>query len=142
MDTDPLERFLDAQANGIYESALAEIQAGKKRRHWMWFIFPQLKGLGFSSTSQFYGIAGMAEAEVYLAHPILGVRLAECTQALLVQQGRSSTEIFGHPDDLKLCSCLTLFSLASKRAYPFDQALQQYFQGQQDSNTLQLLAHT
>ncbi|HEY2163621.1 MAG TPA: DUF1810 domain-containing protein, partial [Gemmatimonadaceae bacterium] len=106
-DTFDLGRFVAAQED-VYDSALAEIRAGRKRTHWMWFVFPQIAGLGFSETSARFAIKTAAEARAYLAHPILGPRLLECCEALLELRSRSAAEIFGSPDDLKLRSCATL----------------------------------
>jgi uncharacterized protein (DUF1810 family) len=134
-----LSRFLSAQ-EGVYEQALSEIKSGLKRTHWMWFIFPQIAGLGFSTTSQFYGIKTIEEARAYLNHPVLGTRLRECAEAALAVTGRSASSIFGSPDDIKLRSCATLF--AKVDAEPdsvFDRLLVKYFQGKKDGKTLQLL---
>jgi uncharacterized protein (DUF1810 family) len=111
-DEHDLNRFVDAQRS-TYASALAELHGGRKRSHWMWFVFPQLAGLGRSATAERYAIASLAEAEVYLKHPVLGPRLIECATAVLDVEGRSAHEIFGSPDDLKLRSCATLFALVS-----------------------------
>src|SRR5579872_5863827 len=108
-DPHDLNRFVQAQT-GVYDRALAEIRSGKKRSHWMWFIFPQFDGLGFSSTSKHYAIKSIAEAKAYLSHPVLGPRLVECAEAALSVQGRTAHEIFGSPDDMKLRSCATLFA--------------------------------
>jgi uncharacterized protein (DUF1810 family) len=129
-----LERFVSAQ-DGAYPAALAEIRAGSKRSHWMWFIFPQLSGLGSSSTARRYAISGLEEARAYLEHPILGPRLIECSTALLGQR-RTAGEIFGYPDDLKLCSSMTLF--AQVRDEPFKQVIEQFYDGP-DRRTLDLL---
>ena len=133
-----LQRFVDAQAP-VYSDALDELRAGNKASHWMWFIFPQLKDLGRSSIARFYGITGMAEATQYLAHPILGARLHECTQAMLDHQHKTAHEILHSPDDLKFCSCMTLFSLASPQEPLFTAALQQFYRGVRDEMTVQLL---
>lgn len=133
-----LKRFVDAQ-RGDYATALAELRAGQKRSHWMWYIFPQLAGLGFSSTSRFYGITSRDEARAYLAHPLLGPRLAECAEALLAQQGRSARAIFGAPDDAKLRSSMTLFAEVGAFSSPFERVLEQYFAGQRDPSTLAML---
>ncbi|MBF2083910.1 DUF1810 domain-containing protein [Thermoleptolyngbya sp. C42_A2020_037] len=133
-----LNRFLKAQASD-YARALAEIRQGKKRSHWMWYIFPQYAGLGFSATSQHYAIKSLAEAEAYLQHPILGARLIECAEAALQVNGRSAYEIFGSPDDLKLRSCATLFAQVSPAGSVFHQLLDQYFQGEPDAKTLKLI---
>ena len=135
MDLNSLERFVKAQEN-TYKIALNEIRSGKKRTHWMWFIFPQLRGLGKSETSYYYGISGIEEATAYLAHPILSQRLIEITQALLVHKGKSPTSIFGYIDDLKLQSCMTLFATISEPNLVFHQVLNDFFDGKQDLETL------
>ena len=142
-DAYDLARFIDAQAH-CYARVLAELAAGAKTSHWMWFIFPQLKGLGVSATAQRFGLAGLGEARAYLAHPLLGARLRECTQALLAVEGHSAHEIFGSPDDLKLRSCLTLFTqVAGTAPAPADRifgaALAKYYRGAPDPRTLGLL---
>ncbi|MGY4535499.1 uncharacterized protein (DUF1810 family) [Pseudomonas sp. TE3786] len=134
-DTYNLQRFLDAQA-GIYEQALAELQAGKKHSHWMWFVFPQLKGLGHSATAQLYGLSGLDEANAYITHAVLGPRLHACTNALLAGQSRSAREILGSPDDMKLCSCMTLFATLNQEPNVFSQVLEQFFDGHADPLTL------
>lgn len=139
MDLYNLNRFLYAQ-HGVYTDALAEIRSGHKRSHWMWFIFPQLDGLAFSSTSKFYAIKSLEEAAAYLAHPELGPRLLESTDAVLSQKGRSASQVFGHPDDLKLKSCMTLFACASEQGSVFEQVLEDFYLDQRDERTLQLLA--
>src|SRR6476469_7905064 len=111
-DPHDLARFVEAQA-GDYETALAEIRSGRKRSHWMWYIFPQIDGLAFSSTSKFYSIKSADEAKAYLAHPVLGPRLRECAAAFIGVEGRSAHDIFGSPDDLNLRSCATLFASVS-----------------------------
>jgi uncharacterized protein (DUF1810 family) len=138
-----LERFVKAQG-GIYPVALAELRAGKKRSHWMWFVFPQLAGLGASPTAQVYAIRSLAEARAYLAHPVLGPRLVECVQAANAVKERSAGDIFGYPDELKFRSSLTLFLLAAASAAkaPFQRALDKYFDGQVDQVTLQTLGRT
>jgi len=123
-----------------YAHALSEIRSGKKRTHWMWYIFPQIDGLAFSSTSQRYSIKSVEEAKAYLNHPTLGPRLLECTEAVLHIEGRSATEIFGSPDDLKLRSCTTLFAYVSPPGSVFDRLLNKYYRGGRDEKTLQLLA--
>jgi uncharacterized protein (DUF1810 family) len=133
-----LERFVDAQ-KGVYEHALAEIRAGAKRSHWMWFIFPQLEGLGFSPTSRKYAIHDPEEARAYLAHPVLGPRLTECVEATLALPGNSAATVFGSPDDWKLRSSATLFALVSPPRSVFHRLLDKYFAGRQDPKTLQLL---
>ncbi|ALW86376.1 calpastatin [Hymenobacter sedentarius] len=138
-DAPSLQRFLDAQAEA-YPTALAEIQRGKKQSHWMWYIFPQLQGLGFSSTAQYYGLTGAREAEAFLQHPVLGPRLVRISEALLGLPGNDATRILGSPDDVKLRSCMTLFA-SLPHAHPvFQQVLAKFFQGQQDPSTLRLLA--
>ena len=132
-------RFLAAQES-TYVQALAEIRAGQKRTHWMWFIFPQLRGLGRSEMAERYALSGADAARQYLAHPVLGARLRECVEALTGQQGRTASQIFGFPDDLKLHSSLTLFAVAdSSPGNPFERALEQYFAGRKDEATLTLL---
>ena len=133
-----LKRFVDAQA-GVYDQALAEIRAGRKRSHWMWFIFPQFAGLGFSPTSVHYSIKSRGEAEAYLAHPVLGPRLTECVEAALGVDGRIAHDIFGSPDDMKLKSCATLFAALSPAGSAFHRLIDKYFNGTPDEKTLQLL---
>lgn len=133
-----LERFVQAQ-EGVYAQALSEIRAGEKRTHWMWFIFPQALGLGFSPLSQYYGIRSLDEAQAYLAHPVLGARLRECFEALLRLEGRSAHQIFGSPDDWKLRSCATLFALISSPGSVFHQVLDRYFDGHMDDRTIALM---
>jgi uncharacterized protein (DUF1810 family) len=133
-----LIRFVEAQADH-YEQALAEISSGRKRSHWMWYVFPQIDGLAFSSTSKRYSIKSIDEAQAYLDHPVLGPRLLECMESILLVEGRSALEIFGTPDDLKLRSCATLFARLSQPDSVFDQVLTKYYQGEPDSRTLQLL---
>ena len=139
-DPHDLSRFLQAQA-GVYEQALSEIHAGLKRSHWMWYIFPQFDGLGFSSTSRRYSIKSIAEAEVYLKHPVLGLRLVECCEALLGVHGRSALDILGTPDDMKLCSSATLFSHVSAPGSVFDDLLVKFFDGVPDRRTVQLISN-
>lgn len=134
-----LNRFIEAQ-QGSYDVALAEIRAGHKRTHWMWYIFPQVAGLAFSSMSQKYAIQSVAEANAYLQHPILGPRLIACTQAALAVEGKSANQIFGSPDDLKLKSSATLFTAVSPEGSVFERLLEKYYQGQRDERTLKLLA--
>jgi uncharacterized protein (DUF1810 family) len=134
-----LNRFLNAQEN-TYDNALSEIKSGSKRSHWMWYIFPQIEGLGFSSTSKYYAIKSVEEAQAYLAHPGLGARLRECTEAVNALTGRSAFEIFGFPDDKKLKSCATLFASVSDTDSVFERILVKYFQGERDGKTLQILA--
>jgi len=140
VNADPhnLSRFLEAQDED-YERALSEIRAGRKRSHWMWYVFPQFHGLGSSSTSQHYAIKSVAEARAYLAHPRLGPRLVECAEAALHVQGRSAHDIFGSPDDMKLRSCATLFASVSPGDSPFQRILDKYFAGEPDDRTVRLL---
>ncbi|MCI5067296.1 DUF1810 domain-containing protein [Acidovorax sp.] len=134
-----LDRFLQAQ-EPVWPRVLAELRAGKKRTHWMWFVFPQIKGLGRSDMAQRYAIQSLAEAQAYLGHPVLAGRLRECCQILLAPESPSSAlEVFGTPDDLKLRSCMTLFAEASAPGSVFDAVLQKYFGGQKDERTLELL---
>jgi uncharacterized protein (DUF1810 family) len=135
--TGDLDRFVRAQ-DGVYDDALAELTAGRKRTHWMWFVFPQIAGLGFSPTAQRYAIRSLDEARAYLAHPVLGPRLRECAQALLAVPGRSAREILGHPDDLKLRSSMTLFARAADDPAPFEAVLDRFYDGP-DALTLTLL---
>jgi len=132
-----LRRFVQAQERD-YPRAFAEISSGKKRSHWMWYIFPQFAGLGFSSTSQHYAIKALDEARDYLAHPILGPRLLECAQAVLDLDGRSATQIFGSPDDMKLRSCATLFACVSPQDSVFHGLIGKYYEGEFDTKTLRL----
>jgi uncharacterized protein (DUF1810 family) len=133
-----LGRFISAQ-EGVYAQALAELTAGSKRGHWMWFVFPQIAGLGRTATAQKYAIADLAEARAYLAHPVLGPRLTECAQALLGVQGRTAHQILGTPDDLKLRSSMTLFARAARDPAVFRAVLDRYYGGEDDPATLQRL---
>ncbi len=133
-----LGRFVQAQKD-VYEQALSEIRSGRKDSHWMWFIFPQFDGLGFSATSRRYSIKSTAEADAYLSHPVLGLRLVECAQAALAVEGRSAHDIFDSPDDLKLKSCATLFANVSSAGSVFERLLDKYFQGHHDEKTLRLI---
>jgi uncharacterized protein (DUF1810 family) len=133
-----LKRFLDAQEND-FERALAEIKRGRKQSHWMWYIFPQIAGLGFSSTSKFYSIKDVSEAEDYLAHPVLGARLIEISEALLEIEGKTANQIFGSPDDAKLKSSMTLFSALDNTNSVFQSVLDKYFGGAKDQRTLQII---
>jgi uncharacterized protein (DUF1810 family) len=133
-----LQRFLDAQRTD-YPTALAEIKAGRKRSHWMWYVFPQLQGLGFSETARYYGIKDAAEAEAYLKHPVLGSRLVEISQALLPLPGSDANRIMGSPDDMKLRSSMTLFAAMPGTEPVFQAVLDKFFGGEQDSKTVQLL---
>lgn len=134
-----VEHFVEAQ-EFLYPEVLIELQNGKKRHHWMWFIFPQALGLGTSSKSVRYGIRDLAHAEAYLSHPVLGKRLLECASLLKQHQGLSANQIFGSPDDMKLHSSLTLFSLVEEADPLFQYLLNQFFSGQQDKNTLEILS--
>jgi uncharacterized protein (DUF1810 family) len=133
-----LDRFLSAQA-GVYSQVLVELRAGQKQSHWIWFIFPQMKGLGSSSHAQFYGIGSLEEAAAYWRHPVLGPRLEECTILVNQVEKRTIERILGYPDDLKFRSSMTLFSRAAPEAAIFTQALDKYFAGQPDPLTLELL---
>jgi len=144
MTTDPadsygLSRFVQAQADD-YEQALSEIRGGRKRSHWMWYIFPQYAGLGSSAISKRYAIKSIAEAEAYLRHPVLGPRLLQCAEAALAVEGRSVSEVFGSPDDLKLRSCATLFAQVSPSGSVFERLLDKYFRGERDDETIRLLS--
>ncbi len=135
-----LDRFIEAQRRD-YDLALSELRQGRKRSHWIWYIFPQLAGLGRSSTSVFYGIQGFDEARAYLSHPILGPRLEACAQALLDLDGEPDiTDVMGYPDDLKLRSSMTLFAEIAGDDSVFAQVLARYYDGQKDPRTLVLLA--
>jgi uncharacterized protein (DUF1810 family) len=133
-----LTRFVRAQRDGFQQS-LGEIKSGKKCTHWMWYIFPQIDGLAFSATSKHYAIKSIEEAKAYLDHPVLGPRLRECAEAVLHVEGRSATEIFGSPDDMKLRSCATLFACVSPPGSVFERLLDKYYRGERDQKTLQLL---
>ncbi|MSR21241.1 MAG: DUF1810 domain-containing protein [Gemmatimonadetes bacterium] len=134
-----LDRFLPAQEES-YDRALDEIAQGAKLSHWMWYIFPQIAGLGSSSLSKLYAIANESEARVYLAHLILGPRLIECVEALLRIDDRSARQIFGSPDDLKMRSCATLFEVVSPEGSVFTRLLEKYFKGERDPKTTEILA--
>ena len=133
-----LERFLSAQ-RPVYGTALAELRAGRKRTHWMWFVFPQVLGLGHSATSTHYAIRSLEEARRYLDHPVLGARLVECAEAILGVEGRSASEIFGYPDDLRLRSSMTLFAEAAGPDSVFVRVLEKYHGGRRDPRTLEIL---
>lgn len=135
-----LTRFLQAQ-DGEYDKAVSEIRTGQKRSHWMWYIFPQYDGLGFSSISKHYAIKSIAEAEAYLRHPVLGLRLVECCEAVISIKGRSATEVFGFPDDMKLKSSATLFAQVSPPGSAFERLLFKYYQGERDDKTLSLFGN-
>lgn len=134
-----LQRFLTAQAS-TYNTVLAELRAGRKSSHWVWFIFPQIAGLGHSDMAQQFAIASLDEAKAYLEHPVLGQRLRECTQLVLNVEGRSAEEIFGYPDYLKFRSCMTLFLTAAPDSTIFNDTLLKYFDGKPDQMTLDILA--
>ena len=133
-----LERFVDAQ-HGAYPGALRELRAGRKTGHWIWFVFPQLVGLGRSELSRFYGIASLEEAQAYLAHPVLGARLRECTQALLDVEGRTAEAILGQVDAIKVRSSMTLFNRADPAEPLFRTVLERYYGGNPDPRTGELL---
>jgi len=133
-----LNRFISAQ-EGVYDRALVELQDGLKRTHWMWYIFPQIDGLGHSPTTRHYSIKSLEEARQYLVHPVLGTRLVECAEAIMAVQVQSASDIFGHPDDWKLQSSMTLFELVSGPRSVFGRVLDKYYQGKQDSRTLQIV---
>jgi len=139
--TQGLERFVEAQAT-VYHTVVAELAMGHKETHWMWFIFPQLKELGRSPMAKYFGIESMDEARAYVAHPVLGSRLVECTKLLLAQRNANAYEILGSPDDVKFRSCMTLFSVAAPKESVFKQALDNFFAGKSDEATLKLLAPT
>ena len=130
-----LERFVRAQNGGVYEQALRELQAGDKRSHWMWFVFPQVGGLGRSPMAQRYAISGLPEAHAYLAHPVLGPRLVEASQALLELSGRDPVRVLGSTDALKLRSSMTLFETAAPDERVFGEVLERYFGGERDEAT-------
>ena len=138
-DRHDLNRFVQAQEHD-YERALSEVKNGRKRSHWMWYIFPQFDGLGFSAMSKRYAIKSIAEAKAYLSHPILGPRLIECAEAALRVEGRTAHEIFGSPDDMKLKSCATLFAYVSPEGSVFEQLIDKFFNSDRDQKTLDLLA--
>jgi len=133
-----MQRFLDAQSS-VYSQVCSELGAGRKRGHWMWFIFPQIAGLGHSETARFYAIRSLDEASAYLQHPVLGARLLECTKLVTQVTGKTIHDIFGSPDDMKFRSCMTLFELAAADKQPFAVALEKYFAGERDPLTLERL---
>jgi uncharacterized protein (DUF1810 family) len=143
MTEDPfdLDRFEQAQADD-YEQALQEITAGRKVSHWMWYIFPQLDGLGFSPMAKRYAVKSLDEARAYLAHPLLGPRLVACAEAAVAVDGRTATQIFGTPDDLKLKSSATLFAAVSPPGSVFERLLDKFYGGRRDERTLDLLKTT
>lgn len=136
-DTD-LQRFIAAQ-DPVYRQVGAELAAGRKTGHWMWFVFPQLRGLGLSTTARYFGLASRAEALAYWQHPVLGARLRHCTQLVLNVKGRTAHDIFGSPDDLKLRSCMTLFATVAPEEPVFAQVLLRFYGGAPDPRTLALL---
>lgn len=135
--SDGIQRFVEAQKHS-YDTALEEIKRGKKRSHWMWYIFPQMKGIGYSSTAQYYGIENRKEAEEYLAHPILGSRLLEISKELLKLESNDPRAVMGDPDNWKLKSCMTLFEIVSNEPV-FGQVLDKFFGGEQDKVTVEML---
>ena len=137
--TTHLQRFLDAQS-AVFDDVLTELAAGRKRTHWMWFVFPQLKGLGRSETARHYGLQGRDEAAAYWRHPILGPRLAQCAQLVLDTANKSTHDIFGSPDDLKLRSCVTLFDAVAPEAGVFRAILDRFYDGEVDKATIDLLS--
>ena len=133
-----LQRFIDAQQSD-YETALSEIKRGRKQSHWMWYIFPQIQGLGFSSTSKLYAIRNLQEAQEYLNHPLLGKRLKEITDVLINLPSNNAHEIFGSPDDVKLKSSMTLFASLPDADPVFESALKKFFKGEKDAKTLSII---
>ena len=134
-DPHHLQRFVEAQAP-VIDRVRAELAQGRKRSHWMWFVFPQIAGLGFSAMAQRYAIGSLNEAQAYLAHPVLGPRLEECTQLVLKVEDRAASDIFGWPDDMKFRSSMTLFTQAAPHNPVFAEALSKYFDGEADAETL------
>jgi uncharacterized protein (DUF1810 family) len=139
-ENDPyhLQRFVDAQ-NPVFAQVCSELRAGRKRSHWMWFMFPQIQGLGYSPLAQKFAIPSLKEAKAYLEHPILGPRLRECCHLVNLIEGRSIEEIFGYPDDLKFRSSMTLFASATSENQIFKEALEKYFNGELDPSTIERL---
>lgn len=135
-----LDRFVEAQETD-YDKALQEIRNGAKRSHWMWYIFPQVRGLGRSAFSTRYGLDDITEANAYLQHPVLGPRLVQISKAVLQLNGKTAHDVFGSPDDLKLRSCMTLFATLEKTDPVFDAVLQKFFAGKKDSKTLDIINH-
>lgn len=135
---DSLERFVQAQ-DPVFDAVCAELAAGAKRSHWMWFVFPQLRSLGRSATAKHFGLEGLADARAYWAHPVLGPRLARCVDLVLAVHGRSAHRIFGSPDDLKLRSCMTLFEVAVPCEPRFGSVIDRYYGGERDPLTLSLV---
>ena len=138
MAEEKLQRFISAQEDS-YSRALSELKTGRKRTHWMWYIFPQIKGLGQSETSRFYAITDAAEATSYLQHPVLGNRLVEISRTLLELKEKDPVKIFGKPDDLKLKSSMTLFASLADATPVFNEVLEKFFDGERDSKTLKIL---
>lgn len=134
-----LQRFVTEQ-EPVYDTVLAELRAGRKRTHWIWFVFPQLRGLGRSATADRFGIASLAEARAYLEHPVLGSRLRECTRLVQRLEGRSAEDVFGFPDVLKVRSSMTLFARAADDDADFDAVLEKFYDGEPDPATVELLA--
>ena len=134
-----LQRFVEAQGGGTYEGALAELRAGRKRGHWIWFVLPQVRGLGLSPTSQHYGLTGADEARAYLAHPVLGARLRECFAALLDLDEPDPVRVLGSVDAVKLRSCATLFEAAAPEEPAFAAVLDRWYDGERDPATLERL---
>jgi uncharacterized protein (DUF1810 family) len=133
-----LQRFVAAQ-DIVYAQVKSELAAAAKTSHWMWFVFPQLRGLGHSATARHYGLGSIAEAQAYWRHPVLGVRLRQCCELLAAAQGKTALEIFGQTDSIKLCSCLTLFERAAPQQAVFGLLLDRYYGGRRDAATLQML---
>ena len=140
MQDDGLQRFFSAQA-AVYPQALSELKRGRKESHWMWFVFPQLRGLGRSETALLYGIASADEARDYLEHPLLGARLMECTEAVLAHRGRQAEAIMGNVDAMKLRSSMTLFEAVAEAPEPFAAVIEAFFGGARDEETLRMLGH-
>lgn len=138
-DPDDLQRFVEAQER-VYQTVLAELRDGRKRSHWIWFIFPQLRGLGRSSTAHHYGIASRQEASAYLSHPTLGPRLRECTRLVAEVDGRTAEQILGWPDCVKVRSCMTLFAAVAADPVDFQAVLDKFYDGRGDPVTLQMLS--
>jgi len=141
MNDDPhdLQRFVDAQ-DPVYSSVRAELARGSKTSHWMWFVFPQLKGLGRSETARHFGIASAEEALAYWLHPVLGPRLKECTELMLAVEGKTALQILGSPDELKYCSSMTLFERVAPEETAFGRAIEKYFGGRRDERTVELMS--
>jgi len=137
-DGSSLEKFISAQARD-YATALGEIRNGRKRSHWIWYIFPQIQGLGMSPTAQYYSIRDLEEAKDYMAHPLLRARLIEISEALLSLDSSNPSAVMGYPDDLKLCSSMTLFELAAPEEKVFAKVLDKFYGGRRDSMTLRIL---